>query len=72
MLKNWKMEPAKPIAENIAEQFSISKVLEYFESESPLKPTYPAQKAKAGEIYLITWKDDSCKREFRYNIISHF
>ncbi len=56
MLKNWKMEPAKPIAENIAEQLSISKVLEYLKKKIPLKPTYPAQKAKAGEIYLITWK----------------
>ena len=53
------MEEAKPISTNLQEDLSFYEVLRYFKSPEP--STAPPIKPKAGELYLITWKDDSCK-----------
>ena len=48
------MERARPLARNVSEILRI-----------PVQPSYPAIKPRAGEIYLISWKDDSCRSEYK-------
>jgi hypothetical protein len=55
------MEKSKPLAQNIGKDLSLSEVLKYFQSKK--STAYPALKAKAGEVYLIIWKDDSNQSE---------
>ena len=57
------MERSKPLANGVQVELSVSEVLNYL--KKPVQPSYPALKPKAGEIYLISWNDDSCKGEFR-------
>ena len=45
---------------SIKSDLSVSEVLKYFGNS-----IQPAIKPKAGEIYLISWKDDSCRSEHR-------
>ena len=41
---------------SVKSDLSVSEVLKYFGNS-----IQPAIKPKAGEIYLISWKDDSCR-----------
>jgi hypothetical protein len=57
-----RMERARPLAGDVEVDLSVSEVLRYF--KNPVQPSYPPIKPKAGEIYLITWNDDSCSSEY--------
>ena len=50
---------AKPLARNISNDLSISQLLQYF--KNPVESTHPPFQPVAGEVYLIAWKDESCK-----------
>ena len=57
------MERAKAIAVDVTEQLSVSEILSYFKKGNK-RPCYPPVRPKAGEVYLIVPKDESCKSEF--------
>ena len=51
---------SRPLVKGIGSDLSTSQVLQYFKNSGTVL-THPPQKPKAGEVYLVSWKNDCSK-----------
>ncbi len=55
---------SRPLESGIGSDLSISQVLKYFKNPGVVQ-THPPLKPKAGEVYLVSWKEDCSKGKMK-------